>query len=285
MTEAPNSLRQVIRSFKYSEEDQEDGKGTTARLSASPPSKVIKHRTPSRRLQLHKKRSATGPFQDLQPSLAADLTLVFVGFNPGEQSSIQQHHYAHFTNLFWKLFNQSRVLLRVLETKNVDFENSEDVLLKELISDGVTAARPDHDNDLVKYSIGFTDLVLRCTKTAAELSLQEKLENVPRLFGEFRSSNAGFVVFVGKGIWEIIVKWASITHGVKFKLTKENFVWGEQTTSKDKTYQSLLNKIRSETGSSRLYVFPNTSGLVASMKFPEKLALWNDLSNDIGHSA
>lgn len=275
------SLHDVIRGFRHSEGGAVE---TIVRLATSSASKITKPRTPPKRLQAAKQRITAGPLQDLQPSLADNLTLLFVGFNPGEQSSIQQHHYAHFTNLFWKLFNQSQVLLRVLETNKVDFEDSGDKFLCGIVRNGSTFARAEHDNRLADYSIGFTDLVLRCTKTAAELSMHEKLENVPRLFREFSSSNAKFVVFVGKGIWEIIVKWASTTYGAKFKLTKENFVWGEQHTSDDRTYQLLLDKIKGAAGSSRLYVFPNTSGLVASMKFPEKVALWNTLSSDIGNS-
>lgn len=31
----------------------------------------------------------------------------------------------------------------------------------------------------------------------------------------------------------------------------------------------------------RIYVFPNTSGLVTSLTYHEKLQLWNNLGNDI----
>lgn len=46
------------------------------------------------------KVETSNDLDDLNPSLDKDLVLLFVGFNPGIESSKTQHHYAHHTNLF-----------------------------------------------------------------------------------------------------------------------------------------------------------------------------------------
>lgn len=206
---------------------------------------------------------------DLQPMISDNITLLFVGFNPGVESSRQQHHYAHPTNLFWKLFNALDVLKKVLTLRKLDIDGDE--FLCNIFVEGKLTATAQNDDQLVPYGVGFTDLVLRCTKTAQELTKQEKLNNVPRLFSEFARSNAKWVVVIGKGIWEFIVKYINPSH----RLTKENFLWGLQTGS-------LVNEIHRQCDSDfNLYVFPNTSGLVALMKYPEKLALWEQFAASI----
>ena len=229
-------------------------------------------------------------YKDLRPSLNNHTKVVFVGFNPGVQSSIQQHHYAHFTNLFWKLFNDSKIFIKV--NFRGDFEETlrKDNFLSSLITpvkkgNYVSHFKPEHDFALADYYIGFTDLVLRCTKSAQELPLSEKIANVPRLIEEFKYTGVKFIVIVGKGIWEIIIAYLSKELGIKVKLSKDNFTWGQQTTGKDETYNSSLQLLHNLIGTQcKVYVFPNTSGLVASMSYADKLNLWVSLGNDIQNS-
>ncbi|PSK36414.1 hypothetical protein C7M61_003884 [Candidozyma pseudohaemuli] len=255
------SLKDRLQAYKYNEDGNIDFK----------PEKVAKPKAlKSKKAQ---SKELTTALLDLPPSIAPGITVVFVGFNPGVESSKQQHHYAHFTNLFWKLFNASDLLRKVLTRRDIYIEDHG--LLKELYGNDakICTAAARHDNDLLEYGIGFTDLVLRCTKTAQELSKAEKIANVPRLMLEFNESKAPFVVFIGKGIWEIVVQF--LIPG--YKLTKANFAWGKQEAST--TLIQAFHKRCPEKPS--VYVFPNTSGLVALMKFPEKLALWNALVDEI----
>ncbi|ODV94525.1 hypothetical protein PACTADRAFT_26906, partial [Pachysolen tannophilus NRRL Y-2460] len=228
-------------------------------------------------------------YKDLQPSIDENLKIIFIGFNPGVESSLQQHHYAHFTNLFWKLFNQSKILLKVLLASNVSIKDKmkEDSLLRDLIisSSNIysTQVKAENDFDLVKYGIGFTDLILRCTRSAQELTHLEKLENVPRLIKELSFAKPKFVVIVGKGIWEFIVLYITKILGIKkLKLEKTIFDWGLQENVTNESYKCVLKKLKDLCGyDCKVYVFPNTSGLVASVKFEDKLKLWNELSNEI----
>lgn len=254
------SLKDRLQAYKYNEDENIDFK----------PEKVAKSKTLKSKKATSKLTSA---LLDLPPSIAPGITVVFVGFNPGVESSKQQHHYAHFTNLFWKLFNASDILRKVLTRRDIYIEDHG--LLKELYDNEaeICTAAARHDNELLEYGIGFTDLVLRCTKSAQELSKAEKVANVPRLMLEFNESKAPFVVFIGKGIWEIVVQF--LVPG--YKLTKNNFVWGKQEAS-----TTLIQAFHKRCpGKPSVYVFPNTSGLVALMKYPEKLALWNALVDEI----
>lgn len=260
-----DGLRSVIRSYKYDESSQH---------KVSKPAISKKKAT---------KSSPYDGMKDLPPSLADDLEILFVGYNPGVESSAQQHHYAHFTNLFWKLFNDSKLFLAVLGPK-VEQVKHQDELFGPLldVKDGnyTTNVRAAQDYELAKYKIGFTDLVLRCTKAASELTISEKLQNVPRLLEEFNKTKAKRVVFVGKGIWEIVVKYLSNQTGTNVKLNKLNFQWGLQQDSGDNAYNRIIEHFYKLVPGTKLYVFPNTSGLVASMKYPEKLQLWTDLVSD-----
>lgn len=255
------NLRGVIQSFKYNEDEVINVSKVTKKIASSEKPKTVRAKN---------ERMSYSTLKDLPPMISDDLTLLFVGFNPGVESSKQQHHYAHPTNLFWKLFNALDVLLRVLQHRNLKIEEIK-FLKEQLYKDGKLYASAKDDQHLVQFGVGFTDLVLRCTKTAQELSKQEKLENVPRLFSEFFQTQSPHIVVIGKGIWEFIVKYVDSDH----KLTKENFHWGLQTGQ-------LIKRVHRHCGyEPHIYVFPNTSGLVALMKYPEKLALWDQLAASI----
>lgn len=251
-----SKLRTVIQSFKCKEEE--------VKIASIRPTKVKKTS------ESVKSSSNYSNLLDLPPSIDSNLTLLFIGFNPGVESSRRQHHYAHPTNLFWKLFNALDVLSKVLKERNIKVKD--EPFLRQIYQGTTSKATAFHDYDLVQFGIGFTDLVLRCTKTAQELSKEEKLDNVPRLFTEFSTSRSPWIVFVGKGIWEIVVKYLDPT----YKLTKTSFSWGLQNDSK------LVPRLHIECGyKPQIFVFPNTSGLVALMKYPEKLALWDNLAAHI----
>ncbi|OBA23530.1 DNA glycosylase [Metschnikowia bicuspidata var. bicuspidata NRRL YB-4993] len=261
-------LRDVIHSYKYALNDEEKTVKPKTRSKVAKPS-INRKKIDSKITDRYTKQDHD--LKDLPPSVKPGLTLVFVGFNPGVESSKKQHHYAHPTNLFWKLFNALDILSVVLDIRNVSVL-AHGKLISEIYCDGKSQARAEHDFKLLDLGIGFTDLVLRCTKQASELSLHEKAENVPRLLKEFEISQAPFIVFIGKGIWEVVCKYLVPKH----RLNAHNFSWGLQ--------KDLLVMLRFNTfclHRPEVYVFPNTSGLVALMKYPQKLDLWQNLVADM----
>lgn len=200
-----------------------------------------------------KKQSYEG-LKDLQPSIKPGLDLIFIGFNPGIESSRSQHHYAHHTNAFWKLFNEAKILEKSLSHQGQGIDPN-DKLLKSLLKQ----CKAENDLQLVKYNIGFSDLVLRCTRAALELSMAEKLQNVPRLLQEFREAKPKKVAIIGKGIWEVFIKYLQDKSPIEYGLQPKSIV-------------ERLIDIDID-----IYVFPSTSGLVTSMNYQQKLALWHGL--------
>lgn len=278
------SLKFKIKAFRYVEDDNQDESPIATTLAERRHTPRVSKPSAPKRVN-----TAENHLLDLAPSLADNLCVVFVGYNPGIQSLVQQHHYAHFSNHFWKLFNDSRLLLRALQIQLAADLNLYDKYLCTITNGVESFATPACDYNLVKYGIGFTDLVLRCTRTAQELTLEEKLQNVPRLITEFQSSNVENVVFIGKGIWEVVVSAMAKELGIKVKLSKSNFIWGQQQERHgplDRTYNMVLTHFRCKLPPKcRVYVFPNTSGLVSNPTNATKQALWAELSEDIKHNA
>lgn len=272
---AMSNLRAIIESFTCPAPGCES---TGSQLNTSPAKRqrsIILRGVPSTSSTISKKRNKSQPldsiYRDLAPSLAPHLTVVFVGFNPGIESSISQHHYAHFSNLFWKLFNQSLLALSVIPTAARD----------KFVTDGLKVGfAPRNDIELARYGIGFTDLVLRCTKLASELTAAEKLSNVPRLLGELRLAQPRFVVFIGKGVWETVVRYLC---GAAPASVLSEFTWGHQTMLGSLTrYKQVLEQLCTLLEYDfEVYVFPSTSGLVTTLNFAQKLELWEHLAKDI----
>ncbi|KAG7839814.1 hypothetical protein KL942_003425 [Ogataea angusta] len=188
---------------------------------------------------IRSKRPSPAPsnLPDLNPSLRPGLAVVFIGYNPSIRSSSLQHHYAHPTNQFWKLFNESQILSTVTHGAHSHPCTAKD------------------DWDLLQYGIGFTDLVLRPTQNAGQLTKTEMAHNVPRLCAELRNNQPAVACFVGKGIWEQVCK----TLGNKDAL--KNFSWGRQQL---------------ELEGCTIFVIPSTSGLV-TISYKEKLRRWLEL--------
>lgn len=208
------------------------------------------------------KRSAKvveSELKDLAPSLGDDLKVVFVGFNPGHQLLITQHHYAHFSNRFWKLFNQADILNACCD----------------LVPEKYFPTKPEHDYDLVQFGVGFTDLVLRCTRRADQLSDEEKLANVDRLLREFKQLNVAHVVIIGKGIWEVVVRYVCQQQPhLRYRQQMADFKWGVQLGPVAEYMVDQCHKMT-------IYVFPSTLGLVTALLASERLLLWEQLSKRI----
>jgi double-stranded uracil-DNA glycosylase len=97
--------------------------------------------------------------------------VLFVGINPGVRSALTGHHFAGFSNRFWKLLFQSR-----------------------LVPDPVTYL---DDDRLPEWGYGITNIVARATPGIDELRPEEYAAGRSRLRAKVRRHQPEIVAFVG----------------------------------------------------------------------------------------
>jgi TDG/mug DNA glycosylase family protein len=97
--------------------------------------------------------------------------VLFVGINPGVRSALTGHHFAGFSNRFWKLLYQSR-----------------------LVPEPVTYV---DDDRLPEWGFGITNVVARATPGIDELKPEEYAAGRLRLRAKVRRYRPEIVAFVG----------------------------------------------------------------------------------------
>src|SRR5215467_1489104 len=80
----------------------------------------------------------------LKDRIQPDLNVLFVGINPGVRSAITGHHFAGYSNRFWKLLNDSKLV-----PKPITYED---------------------DVRLPEWGLGITNLIARPSPGIADLS-------------------------------------------------------------------------------------------------------------------
>ena len=97
--------------------------------------------------------------------------MLFVGINPGVRSALTGHHFAGYSNRFWKLLYQSR-----------------------LVPEPVTYV---DDDRLPEWGFGITNVVARATPGIDELKPEEYAAGRLRLRAKVRRHRPEIVAFVG----------------------------------------------------------------------------------------
>jgi TDG/mug DNA glycosylase family protein len=118
-------------------------------------------------------------FRTLADLLRPNLDLVFVGINPGLYSVERGRYFARPTNRFWPAFSRSR--LSAAARRGL----------------GRSVLGPEDDDALLRFGIGFTDVVKRPSRNAAELSEIDFQLWAPRLLARLRRYRPGLVCFHG----------------------------------------------------------------------------------------
>ena len=108
--------------------------------------------------------------------LEKNLDILFVGFNPSIRSGQTGHHYANPNNRFWKI----------------------------LFEAGLTDRKyhPSEDVALLGVGYGFTNIVARPTKGAADITKEEYKEGRIQLLEKITLFKPRIVCFVGKGVYQ-----------------------------------------------------------------------------------
>ncbi|MBN8207702.1 mismatch-specific DNA-glycosylase [Bacillus sp. NTK071] len=112
----------------------------------------------------------------LPDHLAHELTIVFIGFNPGLQSEEEGHHYANPTNRFYTVLKEAGLTHRKL--------------------------LPEEDHRLLEYGYGLTNIVDRPTRGAADLTAEDYAKGRESLHKKIKMYRPRINCFVGKGVYQ-----------------------------------------------------------------------------------
>jgi len=113
--------------------------------------------------------------EPLPDYLARGLKVVFVGFNPGVRSGELGHHYAGYTNLFWRLLSDAGFTDHQLE--------------------------PEDDWTLLSCGYGLTNIVPRTTPGSADLEWAELVEGGRELRQKVGRYRPLIVALLGKDVY------------------------------------------------------------------------------------
>jgi TDG/mug DNA glycosylase family protein len=114
----------------------------------------------------------------LKDRIGPGIVVLFVGINPGVRSATIGHHFAGFSNRFWKLLFEARLVPELL--------------------------RAEDDERLLEFRFGITNLVARPTPGIDTLRPAEYVEGLDALKRKVRRWKPPIVAFVGVTLFRSI---------------------------------------------------------------------------------
>jgi TDG/mug DNA glycosylase family protein len=156
----------------------------------------------------------------LQPGLR----IVFVGFNPSLRSAEVGHHYASPSNRFWTILYKAGLTDRIY--------------------------LPEEDYLLLEKGYGFTNIVERPTRSAADIGRDEYRAGRRELKRKIQTYQPQLVCYVGKGVYQ--------EYSGKRQIT-----WGLQA-------DSVVKEVKD-------FVAPSSSGLVR-MPLDEVVSIYSKIT-------
>ena len=115
----------------------------------------------------------------LKDRLGPDLRVLFVGINPGVRSAQTGHHFAGFSNRFWKLLAESR-----------------------LVPEPITYV---DDDRLTGWGLGITNLIARPSPGIDDLKPAEYVEGWAALERKIRKYRPSVVALVGVTLYRALL--------------------------------------------------------------------------------
>lgn len=119
--------------------------------------------------------------------IAANLKILFIGFNPGNRSAATGHHFAGPSNRFWKLLAKSSLT--------------------------PTEIRPENDETLLQFGYGITNIVARPSRTAAEISREEYQEGREILRNKLAVYKPKIACYAGIGVYKQFAQISAVKCG------------------------------------------------------------------------
>ena len=114
----------------------------------------------------------------LRDRIAPDVRVLFVGINPGIRSAAIGHHFAGYSNRFWRLLYESRLVPEPIQTED--------------------------DARLTEWGIGITNLIGRPTPGIDTLRPEEYVAGTRRLRTKVRKWKPAVVALVGVTLFRAV---------------------------------------------------------------------------------
>ena len=114
----------------------------------------------------------------LRDRIAPDIKVLFVGINPGVRSALTGHHFAGYSNRFWKLLHESRLVL-----ERIGYQD---------------------DDRLGEWGYGITNLVPRATPGIDSLRPEEYVNGWRTLERKIRKHKPEVVALIGVTLYRAI---------------------------------------------------------------------------------
>ena len=174
----------------------------------------------------------------LRDRIAPDVQVLFVGINPGVRSAVTGHHFAGFSNRFWKLLRESK-----------------------LVPEPITY---EDDGRLVEWQLGITNLIARPSPGINDLGPAEYIDGWKILSRKIRRYRPAVVALVGVTLYRAILP---LLPGVP----------AAERRAVRLSPDHVLG-LRPETiHGARLFVLPNPSGRNANFSYAEMLEAFKSL--------
>jgi double-stranded uracil-DNA glycosylase len=176
----------------------------------------------------------------LRDRIGSNLRVLFVGINPGVRSAETGHHFAGFSNRFWKLLSESK-----------------------LVPEPITY---QHDERLPEWGLGITNLIARPSPGIDDLKPAEYVAGWKLLDRKIAKYRPATVALVGVTLYRAILPlFEPLPEAVRVRR--------RASASPD----SVLGLRRETVHGARVFVLPNPSGRNANFSYAEMLKEFKEL--------
>ena len=181
------------------------------------------------------------PLPRLRDRIEPGVRVLFVGINPGVRSALTGHHFAGYSNRFWKLLYDAKLVPERIS--HVD------------------------DDRLPEWGFGITNVVARATPGMTDLTREEYQTGATMLLRKIRRHQPAIVALIGVTVWRAVMEALEVPRArarpVELGL--------QDTKDLGRRFARALPE------GTRMFVLPNPSGRNANYSYAEMLTAFRSL--------